>query len=446
MPHHRMTLVAAALVAVLAPRDAAAAPTLDLFADDLEGAPVALDLVGDGDLVVATADADGRATLVRLDALGARIAARRHAGTAVDLVVDRRTGRVLVADRDGLTACDPGLAPLWRHPLPAAARIAIGEHGTVAALAGDELHVLDEHGRLRVALRPAVDEPRDLAVLDAAGLVAVTGASACDALVVAAHSLDGAALWSDSVPCDDVATRGVAVTRGGDGLLYVLAEVDGRLPAALRDRAHAVIDGYTDPETASPAQAAWFARIAADGSHLLGQLFALPDAGAVVRPAEISADEHGNVFLTGTTSHSLGAADEHAVTAALDAPAGFFQIVAPDFTARVWRPIEADGMTTELGALARDGDRVVALLHATAASGHADGALPPGPSILTWPDPRGPLFAEKRPDQGTQGTFGYESGVSGSDPTCYCATPTPPAPAALVALTILGLAATRRRR
>lgn len=450
-----MTLARLTLIATLLASGAAhAAPELDFFATDRE-TPVALDLVGNGDLVLVSDAADGDSTLVRLDPLGARSGEPRAlSGAASDLAVDRRTGHVIVADEAGLAAFDPGFEPLWRRPLPhPGARVSVGEHGTIAALAGPELQIFDEYGRQTAALRPGF-AAHELAVVDADDLVAVTGALAAncddphDTLAVAAFTRDGAPLWQahgDRDECD-TATRGVAISRGGDGLLYLLAEVDGRLPDHLRARNHVVIDGYTDPETQNPARAAWFARIDTDGAHLLGQFFGLPADGSVVRPTAISADEHGNVFLAGAASHSLGAADEQTMTARLDAASGFYQVVEPDFEVRrVWHPIEADGMTTELTTLAHANDRVVAILGATPLPGHPDPALPEGPSILVWPDDHGPLHAEKRPDPESQGTFGYESGVSGSDPTCYCSAPAAPAPATLLSLGLVSLALRRRR-
>ena len=44
----------------------------------------------------------------------------------------------------------------------------------------------------------------------------------------------------------------------------------------------------------------------------------------------------------------------------------------------------------------------------------------------------------------TQGTFGYESGISGSDPTCYCDATRTPGPAALLGLGLFVLAALPR--
>jgi hypothetical protein len=233
----------------------------------------------------------------------------------------------------------------------------------------------------------------------------------------------------------------------------MLAEVEGRddLFRARPDDAsleanNVAFDVYTDPETAHPQQSAYYARFTPGGRHLVGQYFLLPATGSVVRPRAISADVHGNVYLAGAASHSLGAADEVAATEALDRMAGFYQVIEPDLEARrVWQLLDADDMRTDLAALAISGDRVVTLLEATPADGQTEGSLPAGPSVLLWPGGFGPVAVEKRPDPETQGTFGYESGVSGSDPTCYCDT-SPPAPAALLTLTVFTLATLRRPR
>jgi MYXO-CTERM domain-containing protein len=307
-------------------------------------------------------------------------------------------------------------------------------------------------------------------VLDDAGLVLTTGSSrrtACDRSLdvasLAAFARDGSPRWTaygdidEDMLCgrhgDPASTRGVAVARGDDGLVYLLAEVEGRndlfagrpdLPGV--DANNVVFDVYTDPETAHPQQLAYYARFTPEGRHVIGQYFVLPAAGSVVRPAAIAADLHGNVYLAGAASHSLGAADEVAASEALDRMAGFYQVVEPDLEARrVWQQLDADDMRTDIAALAISGDRVVTLLEAAAVGGPTEGALPSGPGVLQWPGGFGPVAAEKRPDPETQGTFGYESGVSGADPTCYCDT-NPPAPAALLALTVFTLAALRRPR
>jgi hypothetical protein len=471
-----LSLCVAALVSLIAaPVDAA--PDLDILAstglgDELGGRPHALALGPDLSLVLAGVR-DDSGTLTRLDRHGAPVGAGVILADAIeDLAVDRRTGRVALVDAGGLQVLDAELAPLWRHALPGrASRVAVGELGTVAALIDGELHSFTADGVALGRVAVGVDAPRDLAIDDAADVIVAVGSNlrdVCDERVeltaVAAFARDGAPRWraygdaTEAELCGDgrdnlASTRAVAVTRGDDGHMYLLAEVEGR-DNLLRSRPGQIdraadnigFDAYTDPDSARPALYAYYARFTPGGQHLLGQFFLLPADGSVARPRAISADRHGNVYLAGTASHSLGAADELAVTAQLDAPAAFYQVVEPDLEARrEWRQLDADGMTSELSELVVAGDHALALLHAATLPGHADGALPGGPSILMW-DAFGPLEADKRPDPETQGTFGYESGVSGSDPTCYCDAGRPIGPAALLSLGVLALACLPRPR
>ena len=300
---------------------------------------------------------------------------------------------------------------------------------------------------------PVVSAGGASVVLVSAALVSVE-ASPTLASVVQASRTASRRSERDTCPKHTPAhTRGVAVVRGDDGLVYLLAEVEGRddLFRARPDEPNldannVAFDVYTDPETARPQQSAYYARFTPGGRHLVGQYFLLPATGSVVRPRAISADVHGNVYLAGAASHSLGAADEVAATEALDRMAGYYQVVEPDLEARrVWRLLDADDMRTDLAALVISGDRVVTLLEAAAAGDQSEGSLPAGSSVLLWPGGFGPVAVDKRPDPETQGTFGYESGISGSDPTCYCDT-SPPAPAALLAMTVFTLAGLRRPR
>lgn len=470
-----------ALVVLAASGAAHAAPDLDILAsaglgDELGGRPVALDLAGDGVLLLG--EQHGQGTLTRLDRLGVAGPVRPLGGRFDDLAVDRRSGNVAVVGDAGLALFSAELDPLWQRPLPAvtddepARRVAIGELGTVAALADGEVHVFSPDGRALGQADADAQVTTDLAVLDADGLVVTTGWStrrACDAWLdvaaLTAFSLDGAPRWraygdvGEDTLCGErrvnlASTRGLAVARGDDGLVYLLGEADGG-DNIFRERpghpgayaANVAFDPYTDPEAARPATMAYYARFSPAGEHLLGQYFLLPAEGSVVRAAAISADAHGNVYIAGSASHSLGAADDVALTEALDADAGFLQIVEPDFEARrLWQQVEADGMTTELSALAFADDRAVTLMHAAALPGGAHGSLPAGPAVLLWPGGFGPVETEKRPDPETQGTFGYESGVSGSDPACYCDVNSVPGPGTALALVTFALACLPRPR
>ena len=473
MHHARARLVFPALfAAVLATSSGAAraAPDLDILAsaglgDDLGGRPVALDLAADG--LVLASESNGRGTVISLDRLGERRTARQLGGRIDDLAVDRRDGNVIVVGEAGVSVFDAGLELLWQRSLADAEHhVAVGEHGTIAALSAGELRVFTADGQPLGAAQ-IEDGARDLAVLDAAELVVTVGTStrvACDETIEVAaltgRGYAGAPRWRayDDTPtaalCGLASTRGVAVARGEDGLVYFLAEVDagedlfrGRPGAPERAAANVAFDAYTDRETAHPARSAYFARFSAHGEHLLGQYLLLPADGSIVRPRAIAADVDGNVHLTGATSHSLGAAGEDPLTEPLDHMTGFYQVVEPDFEARrAWAQLDVDDMRSELSALALADDRVVTLLDATATREHDEHSLPTGPTILLWPGGHGPVAAEKRPDPETQGTFGYESGISGSDPTCYCDSGELPGPAALLTLASLTLASVQRPR
>lgn len=471
------TLFALTVLAVSASARASSTPEIlaaTEFGDDLGGLPIALDLAADGTTLLLSRDASGLGALLRLDPFGATSGpSRRLPERAEDLALDRRTGNISIVGETGLVTLGPDFTPLWHYPLPPrrdgepARRVAVGELGTVAVLAAGELHSVSATGLALGRVAPAGQVLRDLAVVESHGIVVVTGSSArvlcdqaVDVAILSAFALDGTPRWraDDRAQTEDcehenlASARGVAVARGEDGYLYLLAEVEGannQFRGSVEQPASNVsFDTYTAPEAGQAAQYAYYARYTADGEHVLGQYFALPDAGSVVRPRAIAADMHGNVFFTGSASHSLGAAGEQVYTEPLDAMAGFYQVIEPDFEARrVWHQAEADGMTTALSTLAIAGDRAVALLQARALPGRPEaGALPVGPSLLLWAGAHGPVSIEKRPDPETQGTFGYESGVSGSDPKCHCDARQAPTPSALLTLGLFVLASLPRPR
>lgn len=468
-----------AILVVSASVTAHAAPELDILAasalgDELGEPAVAIDL--DGDELLVLGARGGQGTLVRLDRGGEPTARLRIDARVDDLAVDTRQGNIAVVGAAGLQLFSPDFQLQWQRPLPGRSservRVAIGEHGTIAAQVGAELRSFSAAGAALAEIHGADDVTRGLAVFDAAGLVVTAGwrtrdlcETRLDVASLSAFALgDGALQWraygdADAEDlCGDgldnlAGTRGVAVARGGDGNLYFLAEVDARnnlfrgLPGRSdRGAVNVGFDPYTDPETARPGQHAYFARFNAAGEHLLGQFFLLPADGSVVRPQAIAADRHGNVYLTGSASHTLGAADEVAVSEGLDRFAGFFQVVEPDFEARrVWQQVDADDMRTDITRLVLADDRAITLMHAEPA--HADeGSLPAGPSVLHWDGGYGPVETKKRPDPETQGTFGYESGVSGSDPTCYCDSRSTPGPTTFLGLVVFALAFPRRSR
>jgi MYXO-CTERM domain-containing protein len=485
-----LVLAAASGSAHGAPLDVLASVSLG---DELGGRPVALGVLDDGGVVLGGMD-DRGATVVRLDASGFLAAPiERWPGTLEDLAVDPGTGTIAVVVGDALVVLGPDLDVSWRVPLAARSedqplrRVAVGELGTVAVAAAGELYVFAADGHLLGRAALPHETTTGVAILDAHDLVVTTGASTltCNARDVAAlqaFAHDGSRRWQaygqapDPEQCDALAaSRGIDVTRGSDGLLYLLAEVDGRghdgrLPSSPTETAfhdvfhgppghpanNVAFDAATSRDDVEPRRFAYYARFSPAGEHLLGQYFLLPDEDALVHATAIAADERGNVHLVGTTTHRLEEIDEAsqevAVTEDLLAPSGFYQVVHADFDARtVWRQLEREHASTHVPALALAGDRAVTLLDtiSDAPAPHRvrpDATPHDGPAGLVWPPaPQGKIMPDKKPARDEVGTFGYESGLAGSDPSCNCdaGRTAPPPSFLLLALLALGLAPRR---
>jgi MYXO-CTERM domain-containing protein len=477
-----------------APLDVLASVSLG---DELGGRPVALGVLDDGSVVLGGMDDHG-ATVVRLDASGfLAVPLGRLPGTLEDLAVDTGTGTIAVVVGDALVVLGPDLEVSWRVPLAARSEqealrhVAVGELGTVAVAAAGELYVFAADGHLLGRAALPHETTTGLAVLDAHDLVVTTGASTltCNGRDVAelqGFARDGSLRWQaygqapDPEHCDALAaSRGIDVARGSDGLLYLLAEVDGRghdgrlqrspTETAFHDVFHGpkghpannvAFDAATTRDDVEPPRFAYYARFSPAGEHLLGQYFLLPDEEALVHPTAIAADEHGNVHLVGTTTHRLEEIDEAsaevAVTEELLAPSGFYQVVHADFDARtVWRQLEREHASTHVPALALAGDSAVTLLDATSDANATDtsphrvrtDATPhDGPAVLVWPPaPQGKIMPDKKPARDEVGTFGYESGLAGSDPSCNCDAGRTAAPPSFLLLALLALGLAPRR-
>lgn len=446
-----------------------AAQDIDVLAsaalgDELGGGPSSLALFDDGTVVLVGAD-EGGGTLVRLDADGvAKDAVERFAGGVHDVAVDGRTGHIALVGDVEVVVLDDGLAVSWRAPLPAlqdgepARRIAVGELGTLAVVAVGELRTFSAEGVALGTTALPDGTSAGVAVLDGEDLVVTTGWSerracerAVDVAALSGFTRAGAPRWrawgdvAEATLCDRAAsTRGVDVAHGEDGLVYLLAEVEGPANVFVGEN-NVGFDALTTTDGVASSRFAYYARVSPAGEHVLGQFFAFPDEDAILQPSAIAADEQGNVVVTGTTTHGLEADDDALHAEALYAPAGFYQVVRADFRAReLWQSLEIDDTTTTSTAMALAGPRVVTLLQTTRLPNAPSG--PAGPMVLVWPtDPK--AATPKRPDRDDIGTFGYESGVAGSDPTCYACGPTrAPTPLGVLGLAALVLVCRPRRR
>ncbi|HWB75013.1 MAG TPA: hypothetical protein VG755_08650 [Nannocystaceae bacterium] len=411
---------------LLAPGTANAADVIAASAlgDELGDAPHALAIDVDGDVIVA-----GAHSLVRLDDDGEPVGeALRVLGGVDDIAIDEATGNVVIAGPSELRVLSPELAPLWRRSLDGTThRLGIGEHGTIAVTVAGGLEVVAPTGEL-LAHVDTLDHIAALAVLDAAQLVVTTGSPGDreDAATLAGFGLDGAPHWR--AWDDREGSRGVDVVRGEDGLVYALAEIDGESEHVITNVG---FDATTTRTQIGSAQFAYYARVSPNGELMRGQYLGFADELSVVQPLAIAATRDGSVHVLGSTTHGIeDVPDDADVVEALGAPVLFHQIIAPDFDARQsWG--QHDVAPVASAALALAPAHAVALLHDDANGG----------TVVALP--RAPQHYDKKPEREDVGTFGYESGVAGSDPTCYC--DAQPRKGALGWLALVVLAVRRRR-
>lgn len=411
---------------LLVPGTAAAADVIaaSSLGDELGAAPHALAVDGDGDLIVA-----GARSLVRLDDDGEPIGdVMRVFGGVDDIAVDEATGNVVVAGPDELRVLSPELAPLWRRPIAGTThRLGVGEHGTIAVSVAGGLDIVAPSGEL-LAHVATDDRIAALAVLDDADLVVTTGTAADreDAATLVGFATDGTPRWRAWDAREG--SRGVDVVRGEDGLVYALADIDGGSEHAL---ASVGFDATTTRAQIGSALFAYYARVSPTGELVRGQYLGFADELSVVQPLAIAATRDGSVHVVGSTTHGIEAVPDDAdVVEALGAPVLFHQIVAPDLEARrSWRQLDESPVGSASLALAPE--RAIALIHHDASGG----------TVVALP--RAPQPYDKKPEREDVGTFGYESGVAGSDPTCYC--DAQPRKGALGWLALVVLAVRRRR-
>jgi hypothetical protein len=414
------------------------------------------------------------------------------AGAQLWTTAGEPTDRRIAADIDDVTAVGDDLALVgpdglvyldslgevaWQVPaarLGARAddtrwRVAADER-TVAVLAGDSVHTFHADGRAR-ARWSGDAELAAIAVAD--DLVVTTGLRriSCDdeprdVAVLTAATADGQPRWSAydhdaSSLCAAgrvvaASTRGVDVAFGDDARVYLLAEADGAdsplrvHPNHLGVRANTeIFDGLSDPDEAQRGKIAYYARFDRAGEHLVGQFLGLPATDSEpsrLSPRAIAATSSGLVIVAGSTNRTFTGADETPGTEALGQDVGFVQVIDADFTGRqrwdVLEDLEGEHAVVDLALV---GDSVVGLV---------SGAAAPGDALIDLPladpatDPTAKKKVTKHPDNDTQATFGFESGVSGSDPTCYCDEARTPGPAALALglLTLAGLPRPRRKK
>jgi len=323
-----------------------------------------IELQGGGDGAVIRLSADGR-KLESITRLGATIA---------DMQVHATSGNIAVVGAFGVVVLSPDAKTvLFSKTLASAAtRVSVAADGSIVVLAGKHVSVFDASLASLGEFDVSGTTINDLALDSGTKQVFVVGfkqddGAPCTQLQIPflrAYHFDGQISWKaydwnhtevGAVnECAD--SRGLSVALGRDGMLYYAGESHGgntvhrRMPQDLATMSPVTkFDKYNDPYNLNgAAPISYYARFKpGDGSLLMGQYLVTRlspdkgDKGNAARPTAITADEKGNILLTGATACCIENAAQKTVNGlpafGAYAGGGFVLMVASDFSQRlVW--------------------------------------------------------------------------------------------------------------
>lgn len=377
--------------------------TTVLFATSLAGAvaeepaDIVAIALGERDETIIASVVDDHGRVAITDAIGDTTVEVSFATELLDLAASRDASRIVVLRTDALLLLEPTLAVVWEQRLPEPidqGHVALGEDGTIAIATDGRVRSIDAHGRARFDVASGLDEVTALTVSDD-GLVVTGGArrSRCDARQAAlvAREASGAVRWDlwSTNGCDMPMAGIVDVERGADGELYVLGDADG-------------------PGDAH-ARVAVLLRVGADGSTLAAGTLGFTAPYSTVRADALATDDRGNVLVVGASTHEMEDGREVESSRGVT---GFYRMLASDLrTEIVSRQFDVEDLDGDRTMLVVDADRAVAMIPAVDDDPARIVLLPTTPDMLK---------KTKTPDRDDVGTFGYESGASGIEPTCYC--------------------------
>lgn len=332
----------------------------------------------------------GNGVIIRLSANGQTVISLTRIGNSVeDLDIDPITGNIAVVTNLGLHVYNTNAsASLWSIPITGVGtrRVAVGSDGTIAALVNKRVYVYDKNGVSLGASFPISHTfVEDVCVHSNSKSVICTGytqrnGGGCRQLQVAfikSYTYTGTLKWTNydwthaqahSARSSCADSRGIRVAIGKDDRLYFAGESAGGNsifrfnPKNIRTNAPNVrYDAYTDPFNTKSNHITYYARMNPSNGDILAGQFILTrlrsGAGNTIKPRAITADEVGNVYITGGAAASL---DKRAsppqlsingiTIGAYSGGDAFLFIGAPDFKSRrIW--IAFNGVNnTSLGA------------------------------------------------------------------------------------------------
>ncbi|MGB3295440.1 MAG: hypothetical protein WBB01_20850, partial [Phormidesmis sp.] len=311
----------------------------------------------------------GDGLIMRYDSQTNRVlSSTRLPGQVQDLEVNPQTGEIAIAYGSGIALLSADASSvIWSKPLVNAARIAVSGKGNVAVLqenasgSTDRVTLYSNTGKsLQEWSSSGSRYLQDVAISDQnGGTVVITGfKQARTDLQVAftqAWDYDGKARWTNydysAKEVDAVNlladTRGERVAFGRDGKLYSANWVNGgtgysifsRQPTNLGQKASQMVvtDKYTNAYNTGTVAMTWFGEYdLKTGGLVKGQSLLTRrsnGAGNSITPDAITADEQGNIYLSGKASASIENRDSQKIEGKLvsgyGASDGFLAIISP---------------------------------------------------------------------------------------------------------------------
>lgn len=330
-------------------------------------------------------DGAGDGAVLQLTLDGAAVnTVTRFPSAVLDIDIERSVGRIAVAGAFGAAGLNGDGTIAWTASNFAAARVAIGEDGTTAAIDETQVHLLNSEGTpitifsipdvtlSDVALAP---EPASVILTATRTGVPLMPCTFYSMPGLGAFAYDSTPLWQAyNFSAEQAAAAGVCgvsragrVNIGADGHVYYTGTSDAADSVHARDplniafvaAANVATDPYNTPGNLDPlAQIGYYARFdAVNGKHLAGQFVlardtekSMPDAakGTTLLPLEATAAADGRVFVAGDAAFALADRDMRTVDGM---PVGahidnepFVMVVSPDLKTRLaWSPFTAGG-------------------------------------------------------------------------------------------------------
>jgi hypothetical protein len=351
-------------------------------------AATAIEIANDGTLIIGgsfpTYTPTGNATItslpnatsgavLRLQSDGQQILSLTRIGASVvdlELADDGRIG--ICGDFGAALLTADGSSAIWNIAVSSASRCATAPDGSMAILAGKSVVLYNTTGTLLSTIAIS-DTPTDLVLDSVHGIVVVSGwrqvTSNLQHPFLRAYGYDGVARWTSydfptAIANLGADTRAERIARGKDGKLYAAFSINGGTGASVlardpKDSAISAVsrtvvtDKYTNPFNIGSVKMAWYGRFdPVNGNLELGQSLltrlTTTDRGNSISIKAISADEQGQVVLTGDTACCIANRTNLKVTdvvlGSYESGEAFVYTTSADFRTRMaWTAFAASG-------------------------------------------------------------------------------------------------------